>query len=217
MLNAILSGISRAFPFLSREEVNTHLQPHVNSLFRLVHTSCNFNQAVQTLMVLFHFMKHQDDLKDRFYQVSRYLCLFFHTLVMWLDYENRKLSPLGRFGLVDGQKREVSHCEEERKDKRSQVFSWLIYWRKRERERRKQAEWWLVPGLHSISWRRGVRTKRWNPFFYCFRLSCANKLTQGGLASLPCCHQQFHPEWILCCVIFCHHLLNTTSPYRLAF
>jgi len=56
MLSALLSGISRAFPFAPTNDVK--YEEHINSLFRMVHVT-TFNKSVQALLVLLQLLFSQ--------------------------------------------------------------------------------------------------------------------------------------------------------------
>jgi ribosome biogenesis protein MAK21 len=53
MLSALLSGISRAFPFAPTNDQK--YEEHINSLFRMVHVT-TFNKSVQALLVLLQLL-----------------------------------------------------------------------------------------------------------------------------------------------------------------
>jgi len=65
MLSALLTGISRAFPFAPRHD--TKYDEHINSLFKMVHVT-SFNKSVQALLVLLHLLfshaKSEDGSED---------------------------------------------------------------------------------------------------------------------------------------------------------
>lgn len=56
MLSAILTGISRAFPFTPNDDVK--YEDHINSLFKMVHVT-TFNKSVQALLVLLQLLFSQ--------------------------------------------------------------------------------------------------------------------------------------------------------------
>jgi ribosome biogenesis protein MAK21 len=77
MLSAILTGVSRAYPFVVnetdpkvREKLHKKLMDHCNHLFRIAHTG-SFSSSTQSLSILFHMCEHplqvsnpDDDEKD---------------------------------------------------------------------------------------------------------------------------------------------------------
>ncbi|KAG6543422.1 hypothetical protein Mapa_015092 [Marchantia paleacea] len=66
LLSALLTGVNRAFPYISAEDLDTVTQEN-SVLFRLVH-STNFNVAVQALMLLHQLMVKNQAVNDRFYR-----------------------------------------------------------------------------------------------------------------------------------------------------
>ncbi|KAL2652822.1 hypothetical protein R1flu_020950 [Riccia fluitans] len=66
LLIALLTGVNRAFPYISAEDLDTVTQEN-SVLFRLVHSS-NFNVAVQALMLLHQLMVKNQAVSDRFYR-----------------------------------------------------------------------------------------------------------------------------------------------------
>jgi ribosome biogenesis protein MAK21 len=67
MLNAILTGINRAFPYVAHDRVEQLVERHTPVLFKLVHGP-NFPAAVQALMLLFKIMNVHLAVSDRFYR-----------------------------------------------------------------------------------------------------------------------------------------------------
>lgn len=53
-------------------EVMSENVTDVDAIFRLVHMTTNFTISLQALTFLFHFVSHQQQLRDRYYQVSLY-------------------------------------------------------------------------------------------------------------------------------------------------
>lgn len=67
LLSALLTGVNRAFPFVSVEEVEGVVEEHTPVLFRMAH-STNFNLAVQALVLLQHLLSRHNALSSRFYR-----------------------------------------------------------------------------------------------------------------------------------------------------
>jgi len=67
MLSALITGIRRAFPYVSSEEVEPLIDAHSHSLFKLVHTG-SFGVATQALLLLYQLMSSQSSISDRFYR-----------------------------------------------------------------------------------------------------------------------------------------------------
>ncbi len=67
MLSALITGIRRAFPYVSPEEVEPLIDAHSHSLFKLVHTG-SFGVATQALLLLYQLMSSQSSISDRFYR-----------------------------------------------------------------------------------------------------------------------------------------------------
>eukprot|EP01114_Cavostelium_apophysatum_P016234 TRINITY_DN4568_c0_g1_i2.p1 TRINITY_DN4568_c0_g1~~TRINITY_DN4568_c0_g1_i2.p1 ORF type:complete len:811 (+),score=275.66 TRINITY_DN4568_c0_g1_i2:101-2533(+) len=65
LLEAVLTGIRRAFPFIDVDQKMYDEQ--IDSLFKLVHIT-KFNTALQTLQVLFLITKTRVDIRGRFYR-----------------------------------------------------------------------------------------------------------------------------------------------------
>ncbi|KAL5109893.1 CCAAT/enhancer-binding protein zeta [Taenia crassiceps] len=63
----LLAGISRVAPYLSVEVMSENVTD-VDAIFRLVHVTTNFTISLQALNFLFHFVSHQQQLRDRYYQ-----------------------------------------------------------------------------------------------------------------------------------------------------
>uniref|UniRef100_A0A5K3EWI4 CBF domain-containing protein n=2 Tax=Mesocestoides corti TaxID=53468 RepID=A0A5K3EWI4_MESCO len=104
LIAALLTGISRAAPYLS-EQVMAENVTDIDAVFRLVHVTTNFTISLQTLNFLFHFTEHQPQLRDRYYQAlyrrlndvairwsarcPSLLSLVFHSLLADGDAERR--------------------------------------------------------------------------------------------------------------------------------
>ena len=56
MLSALLTGISRAFPFAPKTD--KMYEEHVNTLFKMVHVT-TFNKSIQALLVLLQLIFSQ--------------------------------------------------------------------------------------------------------------------------------------------------------------
>ena len=67
MLGAILTGVNRAFPYVHKDEVDSLLNRHMPSLFKMIHGD-SFNVSVQALMLLFQLKSRQHAASDRFYR-----------------------------------------------------------------------------------------------------------------------------------------------------
>lgn len=73
LLSAVLTGVNRAFPFSQADD--SLLNKHIDSLFRIAHTS-TFNCSLQSLMLLFQVMDSHQTVSDRFYRYGYALGLF---------------------------------------------------------------------------------------------------------------------------------------------
>ncbi|CAN4089202.1 unnamed protein product [Withania somnifera] len=67
LLSALLTGVNRAFPFVSSDEADDVIQAHTPVLFQLVHSK-NFNVGVQALMLLDKISEKNHIVSDRFYR-----------------------------------------------------------------------------------------------------------------------------------------------------
>ncbi|XP_060206018.1 protein SLOW WALKER 2 [Lycium barbarum] len=67
LLSALLTGVNRAFPYVSSDEADDVIQAHTPVLFQLVH-STNFNVGVQALMLLDKISAKNHIVSDRFYR-----------------------------------------------------------------------------------------------------------------------------------------------------
>ncbi|KAJ8535794.1 hypothetical protein K7X08_034195 [Anisodus acutangulus] len=67
LLSALLTGVNRAFPFVTSDEADDVIQAHTPVLFQLVH-STNFNVGVQALMLLDKISAKNHIVSDRFYR-----------------------------------------------------------------------------------------------------------------------------------------------------
>ncbi|XP_065855876.1 protein SLOW WALKER 2 [Euphorbia lathyris] len=67
LLSALLTGVNRAFPFVSSTEADDIIEVQTPMLFRLVH-SINFNVGVQALMLLDKISSKNQIVSDRFYR-----------------------------------------------------------------------------------------------------------------------------------------------------
>nr|XP_016486806.1 PREDICTED: CCAAT/enhancer-binding protein zeta-like [Nicotiana tabacum] len=67
LLSALLTGVNRAFPFVSSDKADDLIQAHTPVLFQLVHSS-NFNVGVQALMLLDKISAKNHIVSDRFYR-----------------------------------------------------------------------------------------------------------------------------------------------------
>lgn len=67
LLSALLMGVNRAFPYVSRNEADDVIEVQTPMLFHLVH-SVNFNVGVQALMLLHHISSKNQIVSDRFYR-----------------------------------------------------------------------------------------------------------------------------------------------------
>ncbi|KAL6996203.1 auxilin-like clathrin-binding protein required for normal clathrin function [Sarracenia purpurea var. burkii] len=67
LLTALLTGINRAFPFVSSSEADDIIEVQTPMLFQLVHSK-NFNIGVQALMLLDKISSKNQIVSDRFYR-----------------------------------------------------------------------------------------------------------------------------------------------------
>ncbi|GFP99495.1 ccaat/enhancer-binding protein zeta [Phtheirospermum japonicum] len=67
LLSALLTGVNRAFPFVSSDEADDVIQVQTPLLFQLVHSK-NFNVGVQALMLLDKISSKNQIVSDRFYR-----------------------------------------------------------------------------------------------------------------------------------------------------
>lgn len=67
MLSALITGVRRAFPYVTLEEVEPLVQAHADVLFSLVHSS-TFGLATQSLLLLYQLMSSRSSISDRFYR-----------------------------------------------------------------------------------------------------------------------------------------------------
>ncbi|OAY68069.1 CCAAT/enhancer-binding protein zeta, partial [Ananas comosus] len=67
LLSALLTGVNRAFPFVSSDEADDIMEVQTPVLFRLVHSE-NFNVGVQALMLLYQISSKNQIASDRFYR-----------------------------------------------------------------------------------------------------------------------------------------------------
>ncbi|XP_057535656.1 protein SLOW WALKER 2 [Amaranthus tricolor] len=67
LLSAILTGVNRAFPFVSGDEADEIVDVQTPMLFRLVHSQ-NFNVGIQALMLLDKISSKNQVVSDRFYR-----------------------------------------------------------------------------------------------------------------------------------------------------
>ncbi|KAL3632097.1 hypothetical protein CASFOL_025081 [Castilleja foliolosa] len=67
LLSALLTGVNRAFPFVSADEADDVIQVQTPLLFQLVHSK-NFNVGVQALMLLDKISSKNQIVSDRFYR-----------------------------------------------------------------------------------------------------------------------------------------------------
>uniref|UniRef100_A0A158R7Q4 CBF domain-containing protein n=1 Tax=Taenia asiatica TaxID=60517 RepID=A0A158R7Q4_TAEAS len=79
LTNALLSGISRVAPYLSVEVMSENVTD-VDAIFRLVHVTTNFTISLQALNFLFHFVSHQQQLRDRYYQAIKQQTALYRKL-----------------------------------------------------------------------------------------------------------------------------------------
>jgi len=73
MLSALLTGINRAFPFVSSSKYDDLIEKHGPKLFQLVHAA-NFGTCVQAMILLFQLYNSKMALSDRYYR-ALYSCL----------------------------------------------------------------------------------------------------------------------------------------------
>lgn len=66
MMSALLSGVSRAYPYAKLK--NNVITEQLDAMYRLVHM-VNFNISVQALMLIFQVLDSSDSVSDRFYGV----------------------------------------------------------------------------------------------------------------------------------------------------
>ncbi|KAK8961620.1 hypothetical protein KSP40_PGU009186 [Platanthera guangdongensis] len=67
LLSALLTGVNRAFPYVSSEEADDILEVQTPIIFKLVHSE-NFNVGVQALMLLYQITTKNQIASDRFYR-----------------------------------------------------------------------------------------------------------------------------------------------------
>lgn len=67
LLSALLTGVNRAFPFVSSDEADDVIEVQTPMLFQLVHSK-NFNVGVQALMLLDKISSKNQIVSDRFYR-----------------------------------------------------------------------------------------------------------------------------------------------------
>ncbi|GMY34838.1 protein SLOW WALKER 2 [Fagus crenata] len=67
LLSALLTGVNRAFPFVSSNEADDIIEVQTPTLFKLVHSK-NFNVGVQVLMLLDKISSKNQIVSDRFYR-----------------------------------------------------------------------------------------------------------------------------------------------------
>ncbi|KAI1004291.1 Ribosome biogenesis protein [Podosphaera aphanis] len=67
MISAVLTGVNRAFPFLNSDDEDISLENHMDTLFKITHSS-NFNTSVQALMLIERFATTKNLSVDRFYR-----------------------------------------------------------------------------------------------------------------------------------------------------
>ncbi|PON45123.1 Armadillo-type fold containing protein [Parasponia andersonii] len=67
LLSALLTGVNRAFPFVSSSEADDIIDVQTPMLFQLVHSN-NFNVGVQALMLLDKISSKNQVVSDRFYR-----------------------------------------------------------------------------------------------------------------------------------------------------
>ncbi|KAK9282464.1 hypothetical protein L1049_005382 [Liquidambar formosana] len=67
LLSALLTGVNRAFPFVSSSEADDVIEVQTPMLFQLVHSK-NFNVGVQALMLLDKISSKNQIVSDRFYR-----------------------------------------------------------------------------------------------------------------------------------------------------
>ncbi|KAK6148778.1 hypothetical protein DH2020_016303 [Rehmannia glutinosa] len=67
LLSALLTGVNRAFPFVSSDEADDVVEVQTPLLFKLVHSK-NFNVGVQALMLLDKISSKNQIVSDRFYR-----------------------------------------------------------------------------------------------------------------------------------------------------
>ncbi|XP_021716576.1 CCAAT/enhancer-binding protein zeta-like isoform X1 [Chenopodium quinoa] len=67
LLSVLLTGVNRAFPFVSGDEVDEIVDVQTPMLFRLVHSE-NFNVSIQALMLLDKLSSKNQVVSDRFYR-----------------------------------------------------------------------------------------------------------------------------------------------------
>ncbi|KAK1362733.1 CCAAT/enhancer-binding protein zeta-like [Heracleum sosnowskyi] len=75
LLSALLTGVNRAFPFVSSNEADDILEVQTPMLFQLVHSK-NFNVGVQALLLLDKISSKNQLVSDRFYRALYSKLLF---------------------------------------------------------------------------------------------------------------------------------------------
>jgi len=67
ILSALLTGVNRAFPYVSTDEADVIIEKETRVLFQLVHSK-SFNIGVQALMLLYQLLAKNQTVSDRFYR-----------------------------------------------------------------------------------------------------------------------------------------------------
>eukprot|EP00899_Mesostigma_viride_P015893 jgi/Mesvir1/24304/Mv10992-RA.3 len=67
LLSALLTGINRAFPYVSADAIEPLIEAHAPALFRMVHVG-SFSGSLQALLLLYNLMSLHQASSDRFYR-----------------------------------------------------------------------------------------------------------------------------------------------------
>ena len=67
MLGALLTGVSRAVPYLPVEEDDVVFSSHLDTLFRVVHIT-TFSKSCQALLLIFQVLSRKEEISSRFYR-----------------------------------------------------------------------------------------------------------------------------------------------------
>jgi hypothetical protein len=73
MLTALLTGVSRAFPYLEKGQ-ESMFDDHIATFFKIIYTT-SFNKACHALSLLLKIQIARGEVSDRFYQALYFLLL----------------------------------------------------------------------------------------------------------------------------------------------
>ncbi|XP_022242297.1 CCAAT/enhancer-binding protein zeta-like [Limulus polyphemus] len=66
MMSALLSGVSRSYPYTTKDKSTNKLTEQLDTIYRVVHF-VSFNISVQALMLIFQVLDSREEITDRFY------------------------------------------------------------------------------------------------------------------------------------------------------